>query len=130
MCDDWQAVMVQVPTAALIGIMVTVDVETFNWASFKNVPKVPLMETVIMVTMIIIVVYTHSLAIGILGGVLMSLINFMSKINKLDISYSEGRVAVDDQLFFVSADSLWNCFETTCFYSNTVIDLSRTHIRN
>lgn len=123
-----KGVMVQIPTAALIGIMITVAVETFDWASLKNVLKVPVMETVIMVTTIIIVVYTHNLAIGILVGVLMSLIVFVAKVTKLDISYSDGRVAVDGQLFFASADSLLNFFETTHFNSNTVIDLSRTHI--
>lgn len=66
---DW---MIQIPTAALIGIMIIVAGLTFDWESLKKLPRTPWQETVVMVITVAVVVLTHNLAIGILLGVALS----------------------------------------------------------
>lgn len=119
--------MVQIPTAALIGIMITVSVETFDWDSLKQIRKAPVMETAIMLITIAIVVYTHNLAIGILVGVVLSLLVFIANVSTLEISQKEHTIHVRGQLFFASAGSLTEYFETQLIEADT-IDLSLVHL--
>lgn len=66
--------MVQIPTGALIGIMITVAFTTFDWSTLKAiaVQKLTLIEIGIMLITIALVVKTHNLAIGIVIGMLLS----------------------------------------------------------
>ncbi|EAE7838716.1 SulP family inorganic anion transporter, partial [Listeria monocytogenes] len=101
-----KGVMIQIPTAALIGIMITVAFETFDWESVKLIRKKPIAETIIMIITISIVVYTHNLAIGILVGVVLSMIVFITKASKLEFIKVDETIYISGQLFFASASSL------------------------
>lgn len=119
--------MVQIPTAALIGIMITVSVETFDWDSLKEIRKAPVTETAIMLITIAIVVYTHNLAIGIFVGVVLSLLVFIAKVSTLEINQDENTIYIRGQLFFASAGALTEYFETQIIEADT-IDLSHVHL--
>lgn len=123
-----KGVMIQIPTAALIGIMITVAFETFDWESMKQIRKNPVTETVIMLITISIVVYTHNLAIGILVGVVLSMIVFITKASKLDFSKDDETIYISGQLFFASASSLIDFFNSFDTEKKITIDLSRVHI--
>ncbi len=105
-------IMVQIPTAALIGIMITVSFATFDWKSFRYVKEVPFTESIVMLVTVGIVVYTHNLAIGIAIGVLMSAVIFMSKLSKIQIVQTGQNVKIIGQLFFASTQSLKDCMNT------------------
>ena len=64
--------MVAIPTAALIGIMMTVAVDTFDWESLQLFRTFEITEIVILLVTVGVIVYTHNLAIGIILGVLLS----------------------------------------------------------
>ena len=64
--------MVAIPTAALIGIMMTVAVDTFDWESLRLFRTFEITEIVILLVTVGVIVYTHNLAIGIILGVLLS----------------------------------------------------------
>lgn len=73
-------VMTTVPIAALIGIMITVSVDTFDWQSLTLFKNIRLIESGVMLITIGIIVYTKNLAIGIIIGVLLNLvIQFFNK---------------------------------------------------
>ncbi|MCM0598562.1 SulP family inorganic anion transporter [Periweissella fabalis] len=78
-----KGLMAQIPTGALIGIMITVAFTTFDWASLKliKMQKLTISEVMVMLVTIIIVVITHNLAIGIVFGIILSW--FISLISKL-----------------------------------------------
>ena len=75
--------MVAIPTA-LIGIMMTVAVDTFDWESLQLFRTFEVTEIVILLVTVGVIVYTHNLAIGIILGVLLSgLLYHFSKNKKL-----------------------------------------------
>lgn len=121
-------VMIKIPTAALIGIMITVAFETFNWSSIKYIRKTPVSEIIIMCITISIVVYTHNLAIGILIGVVLSMIIFISSSSKLDITQKNNIIYFSGQLFFASTKTFIDFFENSDLEDELVIDFSRVHI--
>lgn len=64
--------MLLIPTAALIGIMMTVAVATFEWDSLRLFRSFELIESTIMLLTVASIVYTRNLAVGILLGVALS----------------------------------------------------------
>ncbi|EUJ39396.1 SulP family inorganic anion transporter [Brochothrix campestris] len=123
-------VMVQIPTAALIGIMMVVALETFNWDSLRSIKRIPVADTVVMAVTVAIVVYTHNLAIGILIGVVLSMIIFIAKLATLTIERTDNVITVRGVLFFASAQSLVNYFEKTPLTANLILDVSGLSIRD
>jgi SulP family sulfate permease len=76
--------MVGIPTAALIGIMMTVAVDTFDWESLRLFKNREFKESFILFITVAVIVYTHNLAIGIVLGVLLTGIthpHFFAKIS-------------------------------------------------
>lgn len=86
----FKSVMVAIPTAALIGIMMTVAVDTFDWESLQLFRTFEITEIVILLVTVGVIVYTHNLAIGIILGVLLSglLYHFFQKEPKKVASFS------------------------------------------
>lgn len=123
-----KGIMIQITTAALIGIMITVAFETFDWQSVKTIRKNSLAETSIMLVTIAIVVYTHNLAIGIFAGVLLSMIVFFAKASKLEFSAQGDTIEISGQLFFASATSFIAYFQTNDLQQVATLDLSRVHL--
>jgi SulP family sulfate permease len=67
-------VVKQIPMAALVGIMFMVSIGTFDWNSIKSLAKIPRAETLVMIVTVAIVVTTSNLAIGVLTGVILSIL--------------------------------------------------------
>ena len=79
------SLMVVIPTAALIGIMITVAVDTFDWKSVEMVKSWEMIESTVMVVTVGLIVYTGNLAIGIFCGVILNgLLVLLTKVNKKD----------------------------------------------
>lgn len=73
---DW---VVQIPMAALAGVMIMVSIGTFDWSSFSMLRKVPLTDSIVMLVTVITVVATHDLSKGVFAGVILSAIFFVAK---------------------------------------------------
>lgn len=123
-------VMIAIPTAALIGIMITVAGETFDWNSVKTIKTIPLTEAIVMVTTVAIVVYTHNLAIGILAGVLLSMVFFIATASRLEFRHEGDTLFVSGQLFFASIQSLAAFFDTLAPQTHLTLDLTHVQIRD
>jgi SulP family sulfate permease len=88
-----------------------------------------------MLATVIVTVYTHNLAIGVLTGVLLSAIFFAGKIAQLfkitsELSDDETTRTyhVHGQLFFASADDFAAAFDFGEVLERVVIDVTRAHI--
>ena len=64
--------IVQLPMAALVGLMFMVAIGTFEWASLKTFRKMPWSDVIVMVLVTLITAITHNLAIAVLIGVVLS----------------------------------------------------------
>ena len=125
----------QIPMAALVAIMIMVSIGTFSWSSIKNLRLHPRSSSIVMIATVVTVVYTHNLAIGVLGGVLLSGIFFAGKIAQLfkvtSTISKDGRVrtyVVEGQLFYGSVEDFMNAFDFKEALDKVVIDVSLAHI--
>ena len=129
---DWVR---QIPMAALVAIMIMVSIGTFSWSSIKNLRTHPRSSSIVMLAVVLLVVYTHNLAIGVLAGVLLSGIFFAGKIAQIFRVTSEatpdGRertYRVEGQLFFASTEDFTAAFDLKEALDRVRIDVSRAHI--
>ena len=120
--------VVQIPMPVLAGVMVVVCITQFDWSSFKYVVTAPKQDVFVMLLTVSVVLYTHNLAIGVVAGVLVSAMFFVSKISTLKITNENNVYYVKGQLFFASTESLLNYFKQQTISGNIVIDLSESHV--
>lgn len=121
--------VIKIPMPVLVGIMIMVCIGTFDWNSFKYLVKAPRTDAIVMLTTVIIVVYTHDLSKGVIAGVILSAVFFVVKISTLKIIEKDQRYIVDGQLFFASTDSFVDHFKKTKISRETIeIDFSNSRI--
>ncbi|MEC1149946.1 SulP family inorganic anion transporter [Bacillus paralicheniformis] len=126
---DW---VVQIPMAALAGVMIMVSIGTFDWSSFSMLRKVPLTDSIVMLVTVITVVATHDLSKGVFAGVILSAIFFVAKISKLKIEEKSEEHAVKyiikGQVFFASVQDFVKSFKTDEQTKKVILDFSEAHI--
>lgn len=66
----------QVPMAALVGLMFMVAIGTFEWASLRMFRNVPHTDFIVMITVALVTVIFHNLAVAVLIGVIISALKF------------------------------------------------------
>ncbi len=126
-------IVAQVPMAALVGVMFMVAIGTFDWNSIRTIRIVPVTDTIVMVVTVLTVVLTHDLAIGVLTGVILSAIFFVSKISRVKVKKIDkgSRVIYEfkGELFFASVTEVIQSFDYEIGNGqNVVLDLSESHL--
>ncbi|MFN7101041.1 MAG: SulP family inorganic anion transporter [Pseudorhizobium sp.] len=123
-----------IPMAALVAVMVMVSIGTFSWASIRDIRHHPWQSSVVMVVTVVIVVWTHDLAQGVLAGVILSGLFFASKVKRIFTVESEAsadgltrRYMVSGQVFFASSESFVEAFDFKEVLDRVVIDVSQAH---
>jgi len=129
--SDWVG---QIPMAALVAVMIMVSIGTFSWDSVRNLRRYPLSTNIVMVATVVVVVFTHNLAYGVLVGVLLAALFFANKVGHYLSVSSELNEAADHrtytvagQVFFSSADKFINAFDFKEAIAKVTIDLRRAH---
>jgi SulP family sulfate permease len=129
---DW---VKRIPMAALVAVMIMVSIGTFNWVSLKGLLTNPKRSSVVMLATVLVVVFTHNLAQGVLVGVLLSGIFFASKVaqlfrvtSTLSADGRERRYCVEGQVFFASAEDFAAAFDHRETLDKITIDVGRAHI--
>lgn len=129
--SDWVSL---IPMAALVAVMIMVSIGTFSWDSLRNMKKYPLSTNLVMLATVVVVVFTHNLAYGVLVGVLIAAIFFANKIGQylhigstLKAEAQHREYIVTGQVFFSSADRFIAAFDFKEALSEVTIDLSRAH---
>ena len=128
---DWVA---RIPMAALVAVMIMVSIGTFNWDSIRKLREHPASSSIVMIATVVVVVFTHDLAKGVLVGVLLSGFFFAHKVGRVmhigSSSADEGRARhyqVTGQVFFASADRFIASFDFKEVIETVRIDVSRAH---
>lgn len=129
--SDYVAV---IPMAALVAVMIMVSIGTFDWGSIRNLKKLPLSTNLVMLSTVIVVVFTHNLAFGVFVGVLLASLFFANKVShfmyvssELDEGENTRTYKVVGQVFFNSADKFVAAFDFKEALDKVVIDVSRAH---
>jgi sulfate permease, SulP family len=124
----------QIPMAALVAVMIMVSIGTFNWASFRNFGVYPASSSIVMVATVLVVVFSHNLALGVGVGVLLSALFFAHKVSRfvaVESSLSpegEERIyTVRGQLFFVTAGRFGDAFDFREVVEKVRIDVGHAH---
>ena len=123
-----------IPMAALVSVMIMVSIGTFNWGSFKDLQTMPLSSNIVMIATVIVVVWTHNLAYGVLVGVLLAALFFANRVghfmyvsSDLDEDTDTRTYHIVGQVFFASAEKMLEALDFKEAISNVVVDLNRAH---
>ncbi len=125
----------QMPMAALVAVMIMVSIGTFRWASFRDMAKVPRTETAVMLTTMLVTIFTRNFALGVATGIVMSTVFFSRKIAQLVFvdkvlkdNGSHRVYRVSGQIFFVSIEEFLEAFDFDEFVDHITIDLTHAHL--
>ena len=125
----------QMPMAALVAVMIMVSIGTFRWSSFKNIRRIPRTDTAVMLTTMLVIIFTNNFALGVVVGIVMSTVFFSRKIAQLvfvDKMLSQDRThctyKVAGQIFFLSRDEFLEYFDFTELVEKVTIDLTHAHL--
>ncbi len=125
-------IVVQIPMAALAGVMIMVAVSTFDWNSIRTIHLVPRTDAAVMVITVLTVVLTHNLAIGVFAGIILSSVFFVSKISRVRVEEERKedsiRYSIYGELFFASVTELLDQFQYDVDVEEVEINLSGSHI--
>lgn len=124
----------QIPMAALVAVMIMVSISTFNWASIKSLKSYPPTSSLVMIVTVVVVVWTHNLALGVFIGVLMSALFFARKVARffaVEMELSEDgkhrTYHVYGQVFFASAANFSAQFDFKETLEKVTIDMTHAH---
>jgi len=124
----------QIPMPALVSVMIMVSIGTFSWASFKNLRVHPKSTSLVMISTVVVVVWTHNLALGVGVGVLLSALSFARKVAQIirvtsdyDATTETRTYRVQGQVFFASSPDFQAAFDFREAVAKVRIDVSHAH---
>lgn len=134
----------QLPMAALTGLMIMVSVGTFEWASFKILNKMPKSDIFVMLTVTLVTVLLHNLALAVLIGVIIAALVFAwdnakrirarKRIDENGIKYYEiygplffGSIAAFNEKFDIANDPKEVVID---FFESRIVDMSAIEALN
>lgn len=124
----------QIPMAALVGVMMMVSISTFQWASFKIIKKMPISDIFVGITVTLITIILHNLALAVLIGVIISALVFAWDNSKRirvreNIQLNGTKIyQIDGPLFFGSAANFSGKFHIESDPLNVVIDFQNSRV--
>nr|WP_091242057.1 SulP family inorganic anion transporter [Aquimonas voraii] len=123
-----------IPMAALVAVMIMVSIGTFNWGAIRDMGSLPKSSSIVMIATVLVTVFTHDLAKGVLTGVLLSALFFARRVSTVlhvgSTSIEDGKVreyVVTGQVFFASAERFLAGFDFKEALDRVRIDVSRAH---
>ncbi len=124
----------RIPMPALVAVMIMVSIGTFSWKSFANFRQHPRSSSLVMIATVVMVVWTHNLALGVGVGVLLSALFFARKVARVfrvrseaDAEGTSRTYFVQGQVFFASTPSFLAGFDLKEPLQKVVIDVSHAH---
>jgi len=123
-----------VPMAALVAVMIMVSIGTFSWMSLVELKTNPKSASAVMITTVIVVVWTHNLAYGVFTGILIGALFMAQRLSQflyVESSYKNSTdtrtYTVVGQVFFNSSERFIGYFDFKEAVGNIVIDVHRSH---
>lgn len=124
----------QLPMAALTGLMIMVAIGTFEWASLRTFRRMPKSDIIVMLTVTLVTVFLHNLALAVLIGVIISALVFAWE----NAKRIRARKYVDDAgikhyeifgpLFFGSVSAFNEKFDVLNDPDEVIIDFSESRV--
>jgi len=124
----------KIPMAALVGVMMMVAISTFQWVSIRIVNKMPKSDIFVGITVALITIVLHNLALAVLVGVIISALVFAwdnakrirarKYIDENGVKYYE----ISGPLFFGSATTFTDKFDPVNDPDQVVIDFKESRI--
>ncbi len=127
-------VIEQIPMAALVGVMMMVAIGTFQWASFRIITKMPKSDIFVGITVAVITVLLHNLALAVLIGVIISALVFAwdsaKRIRARKSIDSDGNriYEIYGPLFFGSTAAFTEKFDSVGDPQKIIIDFKESRI--
>ncbi|RZK55670.1 MAG: SulP family inorganic anion transporter [Pedobacter sp.] len=124
----------KLPIAALTGVMIMVAIGTFEWASFRIINKMPKQDIFVGITVAVITVWLHNLALAVLIGVIISALVFAwesaKRIRARTFSDENGvkHYQIYGPLFFGSIAAFNEKFEVSKDPAEVVIDFKESKV--
>jgi len=129
--SDWVS---KIPMAALVAVMIMVSIGTFSWQSITDLKKHPISTNIVMIATVVVVVWTHNLALGVFIGVLLAALFFAAKVsNYMHVSSTfstdgkERQYDVVGQVFFSSSEKFSESFDLDESLDKVIINLDKAH---
>ncbi len=127
------SVIKMIPLAALVGVMMMVVIETFEWATFKFIRKIPKHDAFVIVIVTAVTVFTN-LAIAVIAGVVIAALVFVWETAKN--IYANTRVNengakeyhLNGPLFFGSVSQFKALFEIENDPAEIIIDFINSRV--
>ncbi len=122
----------KIPLAALVGVMFMVVYGTFEWSSFRIIPKIPRSDAFVLILVSVVTVLTD-LAIAVIVGVIVSALVFAwesAKRIRLETTDEDGsRIhRVHGPLFFGSVTRFRELFDPQQDADDVVIDFRHSRV--
>lgn len=96
-----------IPLSALVGVMLVVVYKTFDWDSIFLHRKASKFDTFVVILVATTTVITSNLALGVLFGIIISVLHFTwEKSKKLDFAIEDDTIIISGILFFGTKDKL------------------------
>jgi SulP family sulfate permease len=127
-------VIVQIPIAALVGVMFMVVIGTFEWSTFKSFGKIAPSEMLIIITVTLVTAILHDLALAVFVGVILSALVFAWESSKhitvtMHKDTPEERIyGVEGMLYFGSVREFSDKFQAKSDVQNIVIDFEEARV--
>jgi len=123
-----------VPMAALVAVMIMVSIGTFSWASIKELKTNPKSSSIVMISTVLVVVWTHNLAYGVFTGILIGSLFLAQRLSRFMYIKSEYDEVSDTrtyqvvgQIFFNSSEKFIAYFDFKEAVDNIIINVKRAH---
>lgn len=124
----------KVPMAALVGLMFMVSIGTFEWASLKMFRKMPTTDVVVMITVALVTVVFHNLAVAVFIGIIISSLAFAwehaTNIHARPRINKDGHRVYDVEgpLFFGSTAAFLERFDVQKDPETVIIDFKKSKV--
>ena len=124
--------MVQIPLAALVAVMITASIATFDWDSLRNLTKMPRTDALVIVVVVAVVTVTSNLAYGVVIGLVMTAIFFAVQMSKIQVEKmvhgTTVTYTVHGQVFFASTEPMMDEFDFKEAAELIILDFSDAHL--
>ncbi|MCD0480072.1 SulP family inorganic anion transporter [Chryseobacterium sp. LC2016-29] len=124
----------KIPMAALVGVMMMVAISTFQWVSIRIVNKMPKSDIFVGITVALITIVLHNLALAVLVGVVISALVFAwdnakrirarKHVDENGVKYYE----IFGPLFFGSVTAFTDKFDPENDPDEVVVDFKESRI--
>lgn len=127
-------IIIQIPIAALVGVMFMVVIGTFEWSSLRSFGKIARSEMLVILAVTLVTVFMHNLALAVFVGVILSALVFAWESSKhITVTIhkeapNERIYGVEGMLYFGSVREFSDKFQASSDVPKIIIDFEEARV--